>query len=184
MSLHRSGLRDARLVPLALSPLARHFDSLRFVQRIAHVQLTDIADCWTDLQLQPWLRMSSPLQIGKGVSTSSTSASPTQQSPVVASSSTTDTPPPPPPLPPLFLASQSGDLNALHQLLPPRNDSDEATTSTGVSANDRDPQGITALHWAAINNHLLACKLLLERGAEVDAVGGDLMATPLHWAAR
>ncbi|ORY76495.1 hypothetical protein BCR35DRAFT_252388, partial [Leucosporidium creatinivorum] len=64
---------------------------------------------------------------------------------------------------------------------------DSTTTSTStapVSANDRDAQGITALHWAAINNHLLACKLLLERGAEVDAVGGDLMATPLHWAAR
>ena len=43
---------------------------------------------------------------------------------------------------------------------------------------------MTALHWAAINNHLLVAQRLIEHGADVDAVGGDLMATPLLWAVR
>jgi ankyrin repeat protein len=40
------------------------------------------------------------------------------------------------------------------------------------------------LHWAAINAHVDVCRWLLEHGAEVDAIGGDLQATPLQWAAR
>jgi ankyrin repeat protein len=40
------------------------------------------------------------------------------------------------------------------------------------------------LHWAAINAQLPACRLLLEHGADVDALGGDLVATPMQWAAR
>lgn len=60
---------------------------------------------------------------------------------------------------------------------------DDAVDSARL-ANETDGQGITALHWAAINNHVLACKLLLEKGADVDARGGDLNATPLQWAAR
>lgn len=51
-------------------------------------------------------------------------------------------------------------------------------------ANAHDPQGITPLHWAAINAHMAACRFLLEHGAEVDAKGGDLVATPMQWAAR
>lgn len=31
---------------------------------------------------------------------------------------------------------------------------------------------------------MAACRYLLEQGAEVDALGGDLVATPLQWAAR
>jgi len=81
-----------------------------------------------------------------------------------------------PALPVIHLAAQSGDLSGLHALLPEGVDE-------GV-ANETDGQGITALHWAAINNNYQVCKLLLERGANVDAVGGDLSATPLHWAAR
>ena len=78
-------------------------------------------------------------------------------------------------------------MSTMYQLLPDDNgkksEQGQTTTST-ANANDRDGQGITALHWAAINNHVLACKLLLERGADVDARGGDLDATPLQWAAR
>lgn len=75
---------------------------------------------------------------------------------------------------PLHAAAQRGDLQVLGDLL-----------DTGSArATDRDPQNITALHWAAINGHLLACSLLLGRGAEVDAFGGELVATPLMWAAR
>lgn len=53
-----------------------------------------------------------------------------------------------------------------------------------AKATDRDPQNITALHWAAINAQMAACRYLLEQGAEVDALGGDLVATPMQWAAR
>ncbi|RKP06523.1 ankyrin repeat-containing domain protein, partial [Thamnocephalis sphaerospora] len=52
------------------------------------------------------------------------------------------------------------------------------------TANDRDFQNVTALHWSAINNRIEVVRFLLDRGAEIDAVGGDLLATPLHWACR
>lgn len=83
-------------------------------------------------------------------------------------------PPSPPEPPPLHAAAQRGDMQVLSDLL----DSDQA------QATDVDPQNITALHWAAINGHLLACSLLISRGAQVDAYGGELVATPLMWAAR
>ncbi|KAF9072326.1 hypothetical protein BDP27DRAFT_1320730 [Rhodocollybia butyracea] len=73
----------------------------------------------------------------------------------------------------IFLAAQRGDLSLLQSLL-----------AQGAQATDRDSQNITALHWASINAHLHVCRDLLERGAEVDARGGDLDATPMQWAAR
>ncbi|KAJ3809040.1 ankyrin repeat-containing domain protein, partial [Lentinula aff. lateritia] len=73
----------------------------------------------------------------------------------------------------IFLAAQRGDLSLLHALF-----------AQGAHATDRDSQNITALHWASINAHLHICRELLERGAEVDARGGDLDATPMQWAAR
>lgn len=48
----------------------------------------------------------------------------------------------------------------------------------------RDFQDVTALHWAAINNQIPVAKCLLDHGAEVDAIGGELIATPLHWCTR
>lgn len=84
-----------------------------------------------------------------------------------------------PTLPALHLAAQTGDLTALYALLSP-----EPPNTVTATVHDRDPQNITALHWAAINNQVLSCKFLLEQGAEVDARGGELNATPLHWAAR
>ena len=74
----------------------------------------------------------------------------------------------------IFSASQRGDLALVKQLV----ESGQATV------NDRDPQNISPLHWAAINAHLALCRYLLEQGAEVDVVGGELMATPLQWSAR
>ncbi|KAG8810399.1 palmitoyltransferase akr1 [Serendipita sp. 399] len=74
----------------------------------------------------------------------------------------------------IFSASQRGDLDLVRRLI----ESGEATV------NDRDPQNISPLHWAAINANLPVCRYLLEQGAEVDVVGGELMATPLQWAAR
>ncbi|KAI9005202.1 ankyrin repeat-containing domain protein [Gaertneriomyces semiglobifer] len=74
----------------------------------------------------------------------------------------------------LHAASQRGDLIRIKELI----------ESGQAHATDKDGEGITALHWAAINNHLDVAKYLLDMGAEVDIAGGELMATPLHWATR
>jgi palmitoyltransferase len=76
-------------------------------------------------------------------------------------------------VPLLHTYSQQGDFEQAKALL-----------DAGHDAGDRDSEGITALHWASMNMHIPICKLLLERGAEIDPIGGQLQATPLHWAAR
>ncbi|CAF0817270.1 unnamed protein product [Rotaria sp. Silwood1] len=43
---------------------------------------------------------------------------------------------------------------------------------------------ITLLHWAAINNRIDIAKYLLDKHAQIDAIGGELNSTPLHWAIR
>ncbi|KAM5443942.1 palmitoyltransferase akr1 [Microsporum ferrugineum] len=48
----------------------------------------------------------------------------------------------------------------------------------------RDEEGITPLHWAAINNRYELCKFLLDSGADVNAKGGESVATPVMWAAQ
>lgn len=47
-----------------------------------------------------------------------------------------------------------------------------------------DEQGITPLHWAAINNQYAICQYLLEKGANVNAKGGESNATAAMWAAQ
>jgi ankyrin repeat protein len=54
----------------------------------------------------------------------------------------------------------------------------------GYDVNKPDSETVTLLHWAAINNRRDLIKYFLEKGATVDAIGGDLNATPLQWAAR
>lgn len=54
----------------------------------------------------------------------------------------------------------------------------------GYDVNTPDPQNIYLLHWAAINNKIDLIKYYISKGAIVDAVGGDIRATPLHWATR
>lgn len=54
----------------------------------------------------------------------------------------------------------------------------------GYNVNQRDTETVTLLHWAAINNRRNIMKFFLDKGAEVDAIGGELNATPLHWATR
>jgi palmitoyltransferase ZDHHC13/17 len=39
------------------------------------------------------------------------------------------------------------------------------------------------LHWAACKAQVDVAQYLIEHGAEIDAVGGDLVATPMLWAA-
>lgn len=54
----------------------------------------------------------------------------------------------------------------------------------GHNVNQRDSETVTLLHWAAINNRKDIIRYFLDVGAEVDASGGELSATPLHWATR
>ncbi|KAI9842619.1 MAG: palmitoyltransferase akr1 [Thelocarpon superellum] len=48
----------------------------------------------------------------------------------------------------------------------------------------KDDEGITPLHWAAINNQYAMCQYLLDAGADVNAIGGESKATPVMWAAQ
>ncbi|GAA5881965.1 hypothetical protein JCM1840_002982 [Sporobolomyces johnsonii] len=89
-----------------------------------------------------------------------------------------------PPILPLHHAAQINDLSFLSSLPLVAAPSDPSTSSSTSPVNERDAQGITALHWAAINGHVLFVKGLLERGADVDVRGGELDGTPLMWAAR
>ncbi|XP_028157492.1 palmitoyltransferase Hip14 isoform X2 [Ostrinia furnacalis] len=54
----------------------------------------------------------------------------------------------------------------------------------GWDVNQPDRETVTLLHWAAINNRREIIQYLLAAGAAVDAVGGELQSTPLHWATR
>jgi ankyrin repeat protein len=74
----------------------------------------------------------------------------------------------------IFLCAQQGKLLELVTMVDVK----------GVSVMSRDAQDVTPLHWAAINNHMTIVQFLVSKGAEIDAVGGELRATPLHWAAR
>ncbi|KAL9939052.1 hypothetical protein V8E36_001865 [Tilletia maclaganii] len=74
----------------------------------------------------------------------------------------------------IHTAARHGDLATIQHLL----------DSQLASAGERDEDGITPLHWAAINNHVHVCAFLLDRGAAIDALGGELVASPLQWAAR
>lgn len=56
--------------------------------------------------------------------------------------------------------------------------------SSKFDATYRDQQGITPLHWAAIKGHYALCHFLITSGADVNAKGGDVGATPILWAAR
>ena len=53
-----------------------------------------------------------------------------------------------------------------------------------LDVNQRDHENVTFLHWAAINNRVELVKYYISKGAAVDAIGGDLHSTPLHWATR
>lgn len=55
---------------------------------------------------------------------------------------------------------------------------------SGFDVNQPDSETVTLLHWAAINNRKELIKYFVACGAVVDAIGGDLQSTPLHWATR
>ncbi|XP_014218874.1 palmitoyltransferase Hip14 isoform X3 [Copidosoma floridanum] len=70
-------------------------------------------------------------------------------------------------------ATQFGALDRVKELV-----------EAGADVNKPDSETVTLLHWAAINNRKEIVKYLIAKGAVVDAIGGDLRSTPLHWAAR
>ena len=74
----------------------------------------------------------------------------------------------------IWEAAQHGNLKLIEDLI-----------SRGMNTVfDKDEGNVTILHWAAINNHCHIANFLLDRGVEVDCIGGELQSTPLHWAAR
>lgn len=76
-----------------------------------------------------------------------------------------------------MVACQNGDLETVTNLI----------SSGEVAAFDTFSEGISGLHWAAINNRITVVKYLVENDhsrADPNAFGGTLQATPLHWACR
>ena len=72
---------------------------------------------------------------------------------------------------PLISAVKSGDTQATRQLL-----------AQGIDVDARQPDGATALHWAAFRDSFGLAELLIEAGADVNA-SNALGATPLWLAA-
>lgn len=54
----------------------------------------------------------------------------------------------------------------------------------GADVMRGDEEGITVLHWAAINNRIPVASYFIQKGAHVNAMGGELKSTPIHWATR
>ncbi|KAH9527412.1 Palmitoyltransferase zdhhc13 [Dermatophagoides farinae] len=99
--------------------------------------------------------------------------------------------PPPPPAPDLIpqlnqqhsnsditteivRATQYGNLDLCQKII----------DSGRYGVNQRDHENVTLLHWSAINNRLDLVNYFISKGAIVDAIGGDLQSTALHWATR
>ncbi|XP_013776131.2 palmitoyltransferase ZDHHC17-like [Limulus polyphemus] len=59
-----------------------------------------------------------------------------------------------------------------------------AIVEGGFDVNQRDSENVTLLHWASINNRREIVRYYISKGAVIDAVGGELQSTPLHWATR
>ncbi|KAI1097295.1 ankyrin [Jackrogersella minutella] len=80
----------------------------------------------------------------------------------------------PPSEPDIMQISRVGDIVAMEKLF----------ESSDYDATYTDDEGITPLHWAAINNQFAMCKFLIEKGADINKKGGESVATPLQWAAQ
>jgi cytochrome c2 len=72
---------------------------------------------------------------------------------------------------PLGDAAKIGDVAEIEQLL-----------ASGLDANEADPVA-SPLHWAAMNGHAAAVKLLADNGGKLDAES-SMLGAPLHAAAR
>ena len=60
----------------------------------------------------------------------------------------------------------------------------ELVEKEGADVNRGDDENITVLHWAAINNRIPVVSYFLQKGADVNAIGGELKSPPIHWATR
>ncbi|KAI1781318.1 ankyrin [Hypoxylon cercidicola] len=76
--------------------------------------------------------------------------------------------------PDIMQIARVGDIPAMEKLF----------QSSEYDATYTDDEGITPLHWAAINNQFAMCKFLIEKGADINKKGGESIATPLQWAAQ
>ena len=54
----------------------------------------------------------------------------------------------------------------------------------GHDVNTPDKEDVPLLHWAAVNNRIDVAQYLIGCGANVNAIGGVLMESALHWATR
>ncbi|XP_065581644.1 putative palmitoyltransferase ZDHHC13 [Artemia franciscana] len=54
----------------------------------------------------------------------------------------------------------------------------------GYNVNKRDLENLTLLHWASLNNRKEIVNYYISQNAVVDAVGGVVSSTPLHWAIK
>ena len=70
-----------------------------------------------------------------------------------------------------FEAAQYGNFDNLRQLV-----------DSGYKVDTCDGEGITAMHWAAINKRSEIVQYLVDCGAKLDLRGGNLGATPVYWA--
>lgn len=79
----------------------------------------------------------------------------------------------------ISLACRIGDAERVCAFL----DADPTLLYTRTPTWDDHGEGATLLHIAALRNRIEVVKLLIERGADVNAKGGWWVVTPLHWAA-
>ncbi|POR37501.1 Palmitoyltransferase AKR1 [Tolypocladium paradoxum] len=105
-------------------------------------------------------------------SSKSTAAAPKLNSEMEMGSLPADAPPGP--ANDIMQVARVGDIAAMEKLF----------ESGEYDATFADDEGITPLHWAAINNQYPMCKFLIEHGAELNRKGGESVATPLQWAAQ
>ena len=74
----------------------------------------------------------------------------------------------------IFTYARQGNIERIRALI----------ESGQASATDTNDDGITPLHLAAITGRVPVCAYLIEKGAEVNVLGGNCPATPLQWASR
>ena len=58
----------------------------------------------------------------------------------------------------------------------------ELVEKEGVDITKGDEENITVLHWVAIKNRIPVVSYFLQKGADVNAIGGELKSPPVHWA--
>jgi len=83
----------------------------------------------------------------------------------------------------LVKACQRGDREAVERLMEEKGEG--KGEGKGGEEGLRGPDGDTPAHWAALNNHPSLLSLILSRAPSLlNARGGVIQGTPLHWAVR